>query len=172
MKNKAVLLVIIALILAVSILVFLNIKSGKLDTEQAQSGTMLVTINENQTSLDMEAIKNLKQHTFNAIQDTSKSGPQKQTYKGVLLRDILQYADPQLLQGNFQKVIIRGIDGYTAALSFEEVLQEDNAYIATQRNDKPLGNKKSGGTGPYQLIIRQDQFSQRWCKYVSEVTVQ
>ena len=68
-------------------------------------------------------------------------------------------------------VIVRAIDGYTVALSIEEVLDEENVYLAYAIDGKPLRSKSQGGSGPYQLIVRKDQFSQRWCKFVVEIEI-
>ncbi len=66
-------------------------------------------------------------------------------------------------------MIVRATDGYTIALSPKEVKDEDNVYLAYKLNGKLLKRKEEGGSGPYQVIIRKDEFSQRWCKFVVEI---
>ncbi len=72
---------------------------------------------------------------------------------------------------NKKQLIVRGIDGYTVAFSIDEVVDEDNIYLAYKMEGKLLKSKEEGGSGPYQLIVRKDQFSQRWCKFVVEMEV-
>lgn len=61
-----------------------------------------------------------------------------------------------------QEITVRAVDGYTVPLNSEEILDEDNVYLAY---------KIDGETMPYQIIIRKDQFSQRWCKDVVEIEI-
>ncbi|MDZ7837619.1 MAG: hypothetical protein U5N58_06515 [Actinomycetota bacterium] len=42
-------------------------------------------------------------------------------------------------------------------------------YIAIEKDGQPLGDKDSGGSGPYQIIVKKDTFSQRWCKFLVEL---
>lgn len=63
-------------------------------------------------------------------------------------------------------------DGYTVALTGDEVRMEDNVYIVYEQAGKDLGIREDGGTGPYRLIIRKDEFAQRWNKYLMEIELQ
>src|SRR6056297_1410291 len=67
--------------------------------------------------------------------------------------------------------VVKEVDGYTVALTAKEVKVDDNVYLVYQSDGKPLKGKKEGGTGPYRLVIKNDQFGQRWCKFVTEVNV-
>ena len=67
---------------------------------------------------------------------------------------------------------MKGLDGYVIALSTDEVMEGKGIYLAFEKNGKPLGNMKNGGSGPFQLIAVTDSFSQRWCKYVFEVSLE
>jgi hypothetical protein len=70
------------------------------------------------------------------------------------------------------RAVIKGVDGYAVALTSNEVLQDDNVYLVFEKDGKQMKGKKRGGSGPYQVIIRQDQFSQRWCKFVTEIVME
>lgn len=119
--------------------------------------------------LDYETIKTLGEVDFQAILDTSDTEPEEQTYTGVPLKNVIKVAGITLEDKKI--VIVRAVDGYTVALSTEEVLDKDNVYLAYKINGEPLKSKSEGGSGPYQIIVRKDQFSQRWCKFVLEVEV-
>ena len=73
--------------------------------------------------------------------------------------------------GGYNTVIAKAIDGYNVAYEVAEVQDEDNIFIAIARDGKPLGSKSTGGSGPYQLIVSKDAFSQRWCKFVIELEI-
>ena len=73
---------------------------------------------------------------------------------------------------NSSKIIVTGLDGYVIALAKDEVLSNNNVYLAFEKDGKPLGTMKKGGSGPFQMIATSDSFSQRWCKYVIEVSLE
>lgn len=170
MKNKKLILIIAVLAIATLALAYLNMR-GMSDT--ADDGTVTFIHNDNTSTLSFDEITALEGHEFKAIEDTSNSGPASRKFKGVLLKDVLNKAgiDDDALKGA-SKVIVKGLDGYVIAMAADEVLQEDSIYLAYEKNGKPLGNMKNGGSGPLQLIAVSDSFSQRWCKYVTEVTVE
>lgn len=62
--------------------------------------------------------------------------------------------------------------GISAYLNSDYVLDDDNIYLAYMMDGEPLKSREDGGSGPYQIIIRKDQFSQRWAKYVLEIELQ
>lgn len=109
----------------------------------------------------------LEEKDFTAIFDSSNIDPVEHSYTGVALYNIFESLDMDL--NNIEQVIVRGADGYTVAFSPQEVLDNDNIYLAYKFNDKPLKHKGRGGSGPYQIVVRKDQFSQRWCKFVVEI---
>ena len=43
--------------------------------------------------------------------------------------------------------------------------------ICIAMDGRALGTKSSGGFGPYLMVIRNELFSQRWCKYIEEVAL-
>jgi len=172
MKNKRLLFIIALLVVAVACLAYLNYKSMNLSAFQAEKGEIYIKIGDKEANFDMERVKSLPAIEFEAIQDTSDSGPERHDFKGVQFRELLFQLEPSLNAHDIKKVIVKGIDGYSVALSPEEALSDSAVYLAYEKDGKPLGSKKSGGSGPYQLIVKKDAFSMRWCKYVSEVIVE
>jgi len=170
MKNKKLIMVIGILAAITLVLGYINIKS--IDKTGAEDGTITFKWGENISSLSFEEITAIENHEFKAIEDTSTSGPASRKFKGAFLKDVLNKAgiDDSVLE-SAKKVIVKGLDGYVIALAAQEVLT-DNIYLAFEKNGKPLGNMKNGGSGPFQLITVSDAFSQRWCKYVTEVSIE
>lgn len=68
-------------------------------------------------------------------------------------------------------VQFRALDGYASAVTGQEVLTEDNVYLCIYMNGERLKPKQEGGLGPYLIVIKNDRFSQRWCKFVEEIQV-
>jgi len=70
-----------------------------------------------------------------------------------------------------KSVSFTAADGYASALTIAEALDEENCFIVFDEDGKPLGTKENGGSGPYMMILPNDQFSQRWCKFLLEIEI-
>jgi hypothetical protein len=172
LKNKSVFFILAVLAIAVGVLAFINMQNAKVTGSEAVKGTILIKFNGDEKKLEFKDIKALNPVEFKATVDTSKSGPEDHMFKGVLLKDVLSAVSDEEEIKRASKVIVKAIDGYTVALSSKEIMEPDNVYLAFEKDGKPLGTKEDGGSGPYQLIVTKDQFSQRWCKFVTEVSLQ
>lgn len=171
MKNKKLVVVITVLVASTLILGYLNMKSMNGTTNE--DGAITFVHGGNMTKLSFDELTAIDYDEFKAVEDTSSSGPASRKYKGVLLKDALNRAsiDNDTIKAS-AKIIIKGLDGYVIALAADEVLADKGVYLAFEKNGKPLGNMKNGGSGPVQLIANTDSFSQRWCKYVTEVSLE
>lgn len=170
-KNRRIVIAIAALTAITLILGYLN--AGNMDRVSAADGSVSFFCGKNKITLGFDEITALASHEFKAVEDTSSSGPASRKYRGVLLKDVLSRASIgyDVVEAS-SKVIIKGLDGYVIALSPDEVLSDNVVYLAYEKDGKPLGSMKKGGSGPFQLIAKSDTFSQRWCKYVIEVSVE
>lgn len=170
MKNKK--LVIIIIVLAVFILIMANLNKRSMEVI-GEEGTVTFIVGENSVKLTFDEITALDHKEFNVTEDTSSSGPTARKYKGVLFKDVLNKAaiSDETIAGS-SKIIVKGLDGYVIALPIDEVLSKGKIYLAFEKNGKLLGNMRNGGSGPFQLVICSDTFSQRWCKYVTEVSIE
>lgn len=171
MKNKKLVVVIAALAVLTLVLGYMNMKG--IDTTANEDSTITFVSGKSTIKLSFDEITALENHEFKATEDTSSSGPASRKYKGVLLKDALNKASisNETIEAS-SKVIIKGLDGYVIAMPTDEVLSDNSVYLAFEKNGKPLGNMKNGGSGPFQLIAMGDSFSQRWCKYVTEVNLE
>jgi hypothetical protein len=172
MKNKKIVYIILFLTAAVLFLAFLNYRSLKVNVNEADSGVLYLKVQSREAKLQMENIKGLNAVEFEAVEDTSTGGPETHKYKGVQLKDIIKSIEPDFENLKLSRAVIKGVDGYAVALTSNEVLQDDNVYLVFEKDGKQMKGKKRGGSGPYQVIIRQDQFSQRWCKFVTEIVME
>ncbi len=169
MKNKILISVISLLAITTLVLGFLNKQSIDVSGEE---GTIKFIFGENSVELSLEEIVSLNYEEFSAVEDTSRSGPTARKYKGVLLKEVLNKANISNESiSSSSKIVVKGLDGYVIALHPDEIMG-DIAYLAFEKDGKGLGTMKNGGSGPIQLVVRSDSFSQRWCKYVSEVIVE
>jgi len=170
-RNIKIILIIIIILIAVSTTgLYLNGDNVKVNRELNEEAVFVILKEgEEVGSFTMGEIQELQEKTFTATLDTSDTDPEKYKYTGVLLKDIIHKAGVDLQD---KKIIaVTGADSYTVGVSVDKVLEEDNVYMAYKRDGLPLGSRNDGGSGPYQLIIRKDQFSQNWCKYAVKADV-
>lgn len=168
MKNK-VFIAIIALVLIVAVTAFLN-KDSLGDKKKMQDEAIVaLKSSDNEATFNITEIKQLGEKEFSANLKSSGKEAEQHKYTGVPLKNVFGHANISL-EGK-EQIIVKAVDGYTVALMVDEVLDDDNVYLAYEMDGEPFGKKEDGGKGPYQVIIRKDQFSQRWCKFVTEIEV-
>lgn len=166
--KETVLYILLGLIIVVAIFAYLNREYMADKSDFQEKALITFTVNgEEVETVDMVFVKKQGEKTFNKELDTSEGGPVEHSYTGVLLRDIIDVLDIDVKDKG--EVIVRAIDGYTVALTIEEVLKDDNVYLVYKTDGEYLDPKAEGGEGPYRLVIREDQFGQRWCKFVTEI---
>ena len=163
---------IVVLILAVAVGVTAWLNRGDLEEKQRsqEDAVLLLVQGEDEIELKFADIQQLPQNEFDAVLRSSGKAPVDTTFKGVELSSILEANGMDLASIN--QVITAAVDGYTVALTGDEVRMTDNVYIVFERDGEDLGTRDSGGSGPYQLVIRQDEFGQRWNKYLMRIEVQ
>lgn len=169
--KKMIAIVISILIVVVGITAYLNREEIKDKKVMIENHSFVIMENGKEVDIvELGLLEDLSPEEFKANLKSSGKDPVEHTYKGVMLKDVLA-SKGQSLEDKSQ-VIIRSVDGYTVALSPEEVAEDENVYIVYEMDGKPLGTKEDGGSGPYQVVIRKDPFGQRWAKFVVEVELQ
>ena len=88
-------------------------------------------------------------------------------YTGVLLSTLLQKAG---VSANATSVYIQASDGYGTTLSMQDAMNQ-KTIIAYQKDGESLTPLKSGGEGPFRLIVGTDQYAQRWVMGVVSIQV-
>lgn len=168
MKKVAIVLVILVIIVAVTALLNREGLQGKVASQE--DALLYVKADGEEVEVDFATILELPEKEFPAVLKRSGKAPVDTTYTGVQLKDLL--AKLAVKTDSKTQVITKAVDGYTVALTMAEVLADDNVYIVYKRDGEDLGTKEEGGSGPYQVVIREDQFGQRWNKYLMEIELQ
>ncbi len=169
--NKTLAVVVLALVLVVGVFAYLNWAEGGDRLQSQREATLFIVSGGERThTVDFSDIEDLEQREFTATLRSSGSSPRDLTYTGVQLRHLLEHLD--LDMGGIDQIVTRAADGYTVALGADEVSREDNVYIVYMIDGEPLAPKEAGGSGPYQLVIREDEFGQRWNKFLMEIELQ
>lgn len=171
MKNKTLIAVIVVLVIVAGVLGFLN--REQLAGRQAlvdDPGVAIKSEGEEISTIYLDEIRSLGEEEFSITLRSSGKPPRDLILTGVPLKAVLHKIDPQLLESSVQ-VVARAIDGYTVAYTMDEVLLDDHVFLVYLEEGEPLGSKTEGGSGPLMIVPRQDEFGQRWCKFVVEVDV-
>lgn len=171
-KNLIIILSVVAvLVIVVGVMAILNSSSIRQRKEQQDSACIIIKRGgEEIANIDMEYISSAGEESFQADLDTSETDPEEHQYSGVPLIKVLDSLEINM--DGVETVIVRALDGYTVAFDISEAKDEENMYIAYKIDGQYLKNKSQGGSGPYQIIVRKDPYSQRWCKFVMEIDLQ
>ncbi len=169
--NRTVAIILVALVIGVGVLAYLHAQDADDRLRAQRDAILFITVDGEQIAeVDFDAIETLPFIEFEETLRTSAGVNRDHTYGGVQLRDLLEHYDLEL--DAYNQVIALSADGYAVALSIDEVVQSDNVYLAYMVDGEPMADRLSGGPGPYQLVVRADEFGQRWNKYLMEIKVE
>jgi DMSO/TMAO reductase YedYZ molybdopterin-dependent catalytic subunit len=117
-------------------------------------------------------LSQLQTYTPTTLQVTLTSSGQPSgngvfNYTGVLLSTLLQKAG---VSASATSVYIQASDGYGTTLSMQDAMSQ-KTIIAYQKDGEALTPLKSGGEGPFRLIVGTDQYAQRWVMGVVSIQV-
>ena len=171
-KNLIIILsVVTVLVIVVGVTAILNSSSIRQRKEQQDSACIIIKRGgEEIASIDMKYISSIGEVDFQADLDTSETDPEEHQYSGVPLIRVLD--SPEISLDGVEAATVKALDGYTVAFDISEVKDEENMYIVYKIDGQYLKNKSQSGSGPYQIIVRKDPYSQRWCKFVMEIDLQ
>lgn len=173
MKNKKLwILVIIIAVLAAAVAVFAILNAGNVEEKQESQDKAIVTViaGEREEVFDLEYLKTFDKEEFSTTIDTSETDPREHVFGGVPLAIVLQELGFSL--DNTEQVVFTAADGYTTVVTAGEAADVQNVYLVYERDNRPLGTKQEGGTGPIEIVIAKDQYAERWCKFLMEIEIQ
>lgn len=158
---------IFLLILVIGVFSYLNrnpkdIKEGQLIFKAGNTKLAVLTIDDLKKFPAIE--KNMPVRTSRGNED--------HLYTMTPLRGVVEAIDPQLMK-EYEKIVARGIDGYTSGVNMSEILEPDNVYLAYLDYGKPFSARNGEpGVESLQIIICGDQFGQRFVKFLVSIEFQ
>jgi len=136
-----------------------------------EKASLTIKIGDKEQIIESETLYNNSEAiTFPAVVRSSGEKPVETEYKGIELTKLLSSLNIDFSKTD--KITINAADGYRVILNIEELEEPSNVYLTFERDGELLKSKKQGGSGPFQLVIRRDPFSQRWVKHVNEIVIQ
>lgn len=169
MKKRAAIIVAIIVILTIVLVISINLNKASIEKQKEilANAQIILVYDENAIVLNRENIIPYGED-FEAVLDTSSTEPTTHIYTGVQLKCLLDNSNVDFQN---KTIIIKAADGYSVAYSSEDVSIDKNVYIAFMEDGKYLGDRGSGGRGPYESIVISDIFSNRRCKWITEIEV-
>jgi hypothetical protein len=158
------------LAIAVAVLATLNKEDVSKTLEQMEKNQVVVKAGETELGrFDLDKVKSMKKVAFNdQIKESGKSAVQAQ-FGGVILKDVLEEIGINV--SRYKSVAYKAIDGYTTPGTVDEILKDDKVYVVYERDGQQTKSKSEGGTGPLEIVISNEQFSLRNCKFLLEITL-
>lgn len=167
-KKQRVILIVCILVLAAAVGIFAwlnrpdtSIAPGTLRISQGDRIVKTFTLDE------LKALPSVQvQKTIVSSKEEDESG----LYTGVPLKQVLDAADPSLLETGTQ-IVARAEDGFTTSYSADEVKAGDNILLVYAKDGEPLKDQASGGAGPMRILVQEDPFGNRCIKYLNDLEV-
>ena len=100
----------------------------------------------------------------------STAGVTQHSFKGTLLSNVLNLADPVLIE-EYHRALAVGVDDYISGVSMDEIRAENNVFVMYEDNDEPL-LKKNGEPGAMRIVVINDIFGQRFTNYLLEIVLE
>lgn len=108
--------------------------------------------------------------SFPAVVRSSGKKPVATEYKGIEISKFLSSLNIDIT--TVDKIRFNATDGYRVILNKKEIDKANNVYLTFERDGEYMKSKEGKGNGPFQLVIREDPFSQRWIKHVDKIILE
>ena len=164
MTKKTKLIISALAVLLVIGLIAINRSLAKKDDERVQKQQL--TVLRGSKEIIYEYDESVPEYQTFQTQMKRKNGDKfDKEYSGIELRNLL--ADMDIPVNDTLEVTVICSDQYEIVLTGEEILSERNVYLVTRENKEPLDEE----SGPFMLVVNNDEFSTRWAKNVVKVKV-
>jgi hypothetical protein len=167
MKKRSTIIIIAVLVFlatAIGVLVQLN----KSDVQVQQGSVAITKDSQVLAELTMDDITAMDYIEVEKEIVSSNHANDEGLFRGVPVHQILEQT-VQDFASEATQVVIYAQDGYVTAFSMDEITESDNIFLAYSKNGQGLGTLDDGGTGPFRIIIQEDEFGTRSVKYVNQI---
>ena len=158
MKKKstvAVVIVLAVLAAGVAVLAVFNGRDAAEKKRRLSDEYFLIVAGETEHRVTMEDIEALGPREIEANYKKSGKDPEMRYYTGVPFAAVLRLKE--IDAEGLSSAVFSAADSYSSILSMEDALGE--CYIAID----------AGSDGPFRMILPKAQFSQGWCKMLTDV---
>jgi len=100
----------------------------------------------------------------------STAGVTQHSFRGTLLSNVLELADPELTE-QYRWALAIGVDDYISGIRMDEITAENSVFVMYEDNDMPL-LKHNGEPGAMRIVVISDIFGQRFTNYLLEIVLE
>jgi len=168
-NTKIVLITAAVLISAVAALTWLSRDSIAERKVIQESGAFCITTDDSQYIVTMDDLEEIGFRVVDANYKTNLMPAVKKKYTGVSLKGLFDHLSVDYSAA--RSISFSAADGYVSAAPISDIMDEDSCFVVFEEDGAPLGTRESGGFGPYMIVFAKDRFSQRWCKYMLEISL-
>lgn len=170
-KQTKIIVSVLAVLAAIIAVLLLMSRSGRFLGAQTQEERTLIFTKSSEPILTLteEDIRALPSENIDATIRSSGARPRPAVYKGVEIHELLKAAG--ISETEISALVFNGADLYVTKVEARELTEYGNIYIVFECDGEPMKTRAEGGDGPYQVIVLDDYYSLRWCKYLSEVEI-
>jgi len=169
MKKKFLIpVILIALAVVAGVLLYMNRDYIKDSREGLSEGQVkVVSQGEELGIIDLNRLKvDLAMVTVEDQINASGSDAVSHVFGGVYLQDALDLVGIDYQA--YTDITFRSLDGYASASNMEE-MEADKLFLVYEIDGAATKSMEDGGSGPLEVVILGETFSQRNCKYLSEI---
>ena len=159
---------VVALALVVATLATLNGRDQLRAGVGIKDGSFRLLSSNETTMVTLARLQKLPARTVTVTLDTSTTTARQVSYTGLPLRELFTGLGVPFTRDNY--CVARGSDGFTTSYLADEV-ERDDIWLVYAQDGKALPGRSQNGFGPFLIVTRGEQFSQRWCKYLQTLTV-
>ena len=139
------------------------------EAREIDDATLRIISNNKAYEIHLEDLMNFELTDFEATVRASGNVSETIVFSGIWLYDLFYHLDIPLM--GHETVVFKSIDGFQSRVSAEEIVQPNNIYLVLKRNQQKTLARSEGGTGPMEIVIALDAFSQRWNKFLVEIEI-
>ncbi len=163
-ETKIIIAILVALLIGTVVLYFLN----RPNTAVSEDEMFVVLVWEESYEVNQAVLDEIGMQDIEANYDSSNTDGEIRNFAGVTFQQLMEHFG--IDTSAYSSVTFKAIDSYTSGVDMAKAMDPQQCVIVSQEEGEPLGDKQSGGSGPFMMVLPQDQFSQQWCKYLAEVS--
>ncbi|MBQ3394363.1 MAG: hypothetical protein IJG64_04330 [Oscillospiraceae bacterium] len=162
--KKSTIAIVLCFIAAIAVLVGLNRKKSSENDEAVRSKQLEFEIDGSSQFYRYDESDD-RFESFSTQMKRKNGDVFDKEYSGIELKYILD--DLGISVGDETSMSAVCADNYEIVLKGSEILEEKNIYLITKESGEDLGED----SGPFMLVVNNDEFSTRWAKNVVKMRI-
>ncbi|MCL2169299.1 MAG: hypothetical protein FWB74_04660 [Defluviitaleaceae bacterium] len=170
-NTKIVIGVVLALVPVVIILGILNFREAERRLTYHIYGSFRVIMGDETVRVTLDDMVNMGLVTFESDHRRAEGN-----FTGVRVSEILAFTGFDY--SGVASIAFFSYDGFSTGISLADAMSEGSFIIFEQdglslaENPNVHGNRRLWGYAPFQLVLLDDMFPQRWARYLIEIVLQ